>query len=83
MKPHPHNDATDAWESAKQSIASTITEQRTDLAHLLFILIEEHTANGGKFASMESDILFRRFFWGESDTSHTDVLQRLFNNYRK
>ena len=61
---------------------SDLKRERQAVARLLFLLEEEFTANGQTFASMETDILFKRWYWGESTTKHTEVFDRLRETYK-
>jgi hypothetical protein len=65
-----------------ERLRADLKNEKQTTARLLFLLCEEKLANGGQFHSMETDVLFKRFFWSETDTNHTDVLERLTRKYK-
>ena len=65
-----------------ERLREQLAYQKQTAARLLFLLEEEHCANGGTFASMETDILFKRFFWGDETTKHSEVFDRLRASYK-
>jgi hypothetical protein len=72
----------DMQNQTTEHLRADIKRERQAIARLLFLLEEEFTANGGTFASMETDILFKRWYWGESTTKHGEVFDRLRETYK-
>lgn len=89
MKPQPYIEPSNLIQSVRrvradmERLREQLAHQKQTAARLLFLLEEEHYANGGTFASMETDILFKRFFWGEETTKHSEVFDRLRATYKQ
>ena len=89
MKPQPYIEPSNLIQSVRRvrgdmdRLREQLAHQKQTAARLLFLLEEEHCANGGTFASMETDILFKRFFWGEETTKHGEVFDRLRATYKQ
>lgn len=72
----------DITNQTTEHLRADLKRERQAIARLLFLLEEEYTANGQTFASMETDILFKRWYWGESTTKHSEVFDRLRETYK-
>jgi hypothetical protein len=89
MEPQPYIEPSNLIQSVRHARADMerlrdqLAHQKQTAARLLFLLEEELIANGNTFASMETDILFKRWFWGESTTKHSEVFDRLRATYRQ
>ena len=88
MEPQPYIEPSNLIQSVRrvradmERLREQLAYQKQTAARLLFLLEEEHCANGGSFASMETDILFKRFFWSEETTKHSEVFDRLRATYK-